>query len=150
MVPLALWPYRGHLGIWMIFVGLAANLLAIVANGGLMPIEHATIVSAAGEEDARRYTPGHWIEGSKDVLVDSGDGRLVALGDSLVVPLGGNGVVASPGDVVVWAGLAVLAAEGAVIWQRRRRASPDATPSNVISAPRGTGARAEGGAPTRS
>ncbi len=32
---------------------------------------------------------------------------------------GGGGVVASPGDIVVWAGLAVLAAEASVAWQRQ-------------------------------
>ena len=36
--PLALWPHRRHAGIWVIFVGLAANLAVVLANGGLMPI----------------------------------------------------------------------------------------------------------------
>lgn len=148
--PLVLWPYRGYVGIWMVYVGLAANMVAIVANGGLMPIERSTVVAAAGDEQAARYVAGDWIAGSKDVLVDTGQGRLVALGDGLVVPLGSGGFVASPGDVVVWAGLVVLAAQAAVAWQRRPRISGDTVPSSADPTPRTGGARAEGGAPTPS
>jgi hypothetical protein len=120
LVPVALWTYRAHLGVWVIFVGLAANLAAIVANGGLMPIEQRTVVEAVGEERAAAYAPGAWIEGSKDVLVAPGEGRLVALGDSIVIGAGGGGIAASPGDIVVWAGLLVLAGEASIAWQRRQ------------------------------
>ena len=63
LVPLALWVHRGHVGVWVIFVGLAANLCAILANGGLMPIERST-VAAGGRRRAgrglhdRRMDPG--------------------------------------------------------------------------------------------
>jgi hypothetical protein len=123
-VPFALWSYRRFAGVWMMFVGLTANLCAIVANGGLMPIEHATVVDAVGVERAVEYTPGEWIAGSKDVLVKRGDGQAVALGDSIVVRAGSGGLVVSPGDIVVWAGLLLMAAEGAVAWQRRPRGQP--------------------------
>jgi len=122
LVPVALWPYRGRIGTWVMFVGLAANLAAILANGGLMPIERSSVAAAIGAERASRYAPGEWIPGSKDVLVEQGEGRIVALGDSLVVRAGsGRGIVASPGDVVVLAGVMLLAAEASLDWQRSRR-----------------------------
>ena len=121
LAPLALWAHRRLLGVWVIFVGLAANLVVIAANGGLMPIEQATVIEAVGIERASAYEPGAWIPGSKDVLVEPGEGRLVALGDSIVIRAGGSGIAASPGDFVVWAGLLVLAGEASLAWQRRAR-----------------------------
>jgi hypothetical protein len=123
LAPAALWPLRGHVGVWVMFVGFAANLAAILANGGLMPIERSTVVDAIGAERAAAYAPGAWIAGSKDVLVEDGDGRATALGDSIIVRLGGSGFAASPGDVVVWSGLALLVAEASWGWQRRSRAA---------------------------
>ncbi len=147
LAPVALWTYRRHLGTWVIFVGLAANLATILANGGLMPIEHSTVVEAVGEEQAARYQIGDWITGSKDVVVAPGEGRLLPLGDSIVVRVGSGGLVASPGDMVVWAGLLVLAAEASVAWQRRSRTNRkgilvEKPPSERIAP------KAEGGAST--
>lgn len=139
-VPAALWVYRQRLGIWIIFVGVAANLTAILANGGLMPIERATVVSAIGEERAADYAPGEWIQGSKDVLVPAGGGRLTSLGDQIIIPLGGGGMAVSPGDIVIWSGLMVLVGEFSWSWQRRVR-------PQTASSERGRQA-AEGGAAT--
>jgi hypothetical protein len=121
LAPVALWAYRRRLGMWVIFVGLAANLCVIVANGGLMPMQRSTLVSAVGAESADGYTTGAWISGSKDLLVDEGEGRLDVLGDSIIVRVGGGGFVASPGDVVIWAGLLIVAAEASLVWQRASR-----------------------------
>jgi hypothetical protein len=113
LVPLALWPHRRRLGVWVIFVGLAANLAAVLANGGLMPIEQRTVVAAIGAERAADYRPGAWVEGSKDVLVGDGEGHIVALGDSIVIRLAGGAAAASPGDIVVLGGVLLLAGETA-------------------------------------
>lgn len=121
LAPVALWAYRGRLGVWVIFVGLAANLCVIVANGGLMPMERSTLISAVGAKHADAYVTGAWISGSKDVLVERGEGQLVALGDSIIVRVGGGGFVASPGDLVIWSGLLILAAEASIAWQRASR-----------------------------
>jgi hypothetical protein len=118
LVPVALWPHRRHLGVWVMFVGMAANLAAILSHGGLMPIERSTVVAAVGEERAAAYAPGEWIRGSKDVLVPERKRAAVALGDSIVVRVGDGGFVASPGDVVVALGLILLAAEASLAWQR--------------------------------
>jgi len=146
LVPVALWPYRHRAGVWMMFVGLAANLAAILANGGLMPIERTTVAAAAGEARAARYASGEWMHGSKDVLLAPGSGRLIALGDSIVIRGGGGGLVASPGDLVVWAGLAVLAGEASLAWQRRSRREAGSALAEPPGAP--VGERAEGGAAT--
>jgi hypothetical protein len=120
--PLALWVHRGRAGVWVIFVGLAANLCVILANGGLMPMERSTLVEAVGYERADAYETGGWIAGSKDVLVERGQGgRLVALGDGSILRIGGGGLVASPGDVVIWSGLVILAAEASITWQMAGR-----------------------------
>lgn len=139
-VPLALCIHRRYLGVWIIFVGLAANLAAILANGGLMPIERETVIAAVGEERAAEHLSGSWLAGSKDVVVDAGDGRFVALGDSIALRLGGGGLVASPGDMVIWAGLLVLAAETSIAWQRR---------AGSVAASAGAAEEARGGAITR-
>lgn len=120
-VPLVLWPYRDRIGVWVMFVGMAANLAPIVANGGLMPVQQATVIEAIGAARASEYETGTWIAGSKDVLVGPGEGRLVGLGDQIIVRIGGGGMIVSPGDMVVWAGLLILAAEASTAWQRRAR-----------------------------
>ncbi|HXK33828.1 MAG TPA: DUF5317 family protein [Dehalococcoidia bacterium] len=141
LVPFALWPYRRFLGVWVIFVGLAANLAPILANGGLMPIEHTTVVRAIGEERAAEYETGEWIAGSKDVLVAPGEGRLRALSDQIIIRIGHGGMAASPGDVVVGAGLLLLIAQASWEWNARR-ARPKA--STTVRAQE----RARGGAAT--
>jgi hypothetical protein len=117
-VPAALWMYRDRIGVWVMYVGLAANLAVMLANGGLMPIERSTIDEAVGPTRAATYAEGAWIHGSKDVLTTGG--HAAAFGDSIVIPVGGHGIVASPGDIVIWCGVVVLAAEAAL---RRRRAT---------------------------
>jgi hypothetical protein len=120
-VPFALWPHRRWLGVWVVFVGLAANLAVILANGGLMPIDRDSVATAVGAEQAGAYASGDWLRGSKDVLEAPGDGRLTALGDSIALSLGRRGIVASPGDVVIACGVLILAAEASVGWQRSQR-----------------------------
>jgi len=146
-VPFALWPHRRHAGVWVMYVGLAANLVAMLTNGGLMPIRRETVVAAVGEERALAYRTGAWMAGSKDVLLASGDGRAVALGDQVIIPLGRGGLVASPGDLVVWSGIAILAGELSWGWQRRRRARQETEQRQRIVT-RARGERAEGGAAT--
>ncbi len=121
-VPVALWRYRRFAGIWVMFIGLTANLTVIVANGGLMPIGSGTVVAAIGAERASTYQPGEWIRGSKDVLVAPREGWATALGDDITIRAGGRGIVASAGDLVVWAGMLILAAEASLAWHQRRAA----------------------------
>lgn len=144
--PVVLWPYRHRVGTWVIFVGVAANLAVMLANGGLMPIERSTVESAIGVERASRYVANEWIRGSKDVLVEDGAGRATALGDSIIVRFGGRGFAASPGDIVIWAGVAMLGAEAAFAWRRGKRASSGVAPHVAVGELHPH--RAEGGAPS--
>ena len=144
-VPLALSSFRHRIGVWIMFVGMAANLAAILANGGLMPIQRDTLVEAAGEARAAQYATGDWVSGSKDVLVGPDGGHLVALGDGIIIRFGSAGVVASPGDLVVWVGLAVFAAEASLAMQRSRRAERERSAGQET----GVQAGAEGGAATQ-
>ena len=135
LAPLALWAHRQRIGAWVIVVGLCANLAAMLANGGLMPIERATVESAVGVERAAEYETGAWIAGSKDVLVE--DGRLTALGDAVIVRVGDGGFAASPGDVVIVAGVLFLvgeAAYGALASERPRALPEDAEPAPPFAA----------------
>ena len=51
LAPLALWPLRRHAGVWVIFVGLGANLAAVLANGGYLTESYYIdrVENAAGE-----------------------------------------------------------------------------------------------------
>lgn len=120
LVPVALWPQRRYAGVWMMFVGLGANLAAILSNGGLMPIRYETVVEAVGDERAATFEQGAWIRGSKDVLLAPGDGRLVALGDEIIVRTAARGFAVSAGDLVILAGVAALVAQASWEWQRGR------------------------------
>jgi hypothetical protein len=104
------------------------------------------VTAAAGDERAAAYTPGQWLNGSKDVLIADGSGHAVALGDSLVVHIGKGGFVASAGDLVVGFGLVVLAVEASVAFQRGSFGSPEA----AAEARGRSKKRAEGGAVTSS
>jgi hypothetical protein len=121
IAPFALWSFRGHVGTWIIVVGLCANLAAVLANGGLMPISVDTVEAAVGEERAAEYEAGAWIPGSKDVLLESGEGRLMALGDRIVVRFAGGGMAASAGDVVIAAGMLALIGEAVAVRALRSR-----------------------------
>jgi hypothetical protein len=95
---------RRQWGMPLIGLGLALNALVIAANGGLMPlsperleIRHAGSTVAIGER----------VPGSKDVLLPRAETRLWWLSDTIVLPTGGPlPMVASPGDLVLAAGLA--------------------------------------------
>lgn len=146
--PIVLWPYRHRAGTWVVFVGLAANLAVVLANGGLMPIERGTVERAIGIERASHYVANEWVRGSKDVLVEDGQGRAAALGDSIIVRFGSRGFAASPGDVVIWCGVAILGAEAAWAWRRGKRVSSGVAP--LVAVGELHPHRAEGGAPSLS
>jgi hypothetical protein len=78
----------------LMFVGLAMNLVVVGANGG-MPVT-ADAISASGGQSFEISDGRHHLAGDADVLV--------VLGDTIPVP--GLGVVLSPGDVLLYAGVA--------------------------------------------
>jgi hypothetical protein len=103
------WRNRRQPGTLAIGLGVACNLLVILANGGLMPITPETLV---------RINPGTPLEGwplgshygySKDVILARDATRLWFLSDMLVLPPPFPWPTAfSLGDLVIAAGIILL------------------------------------------
>ncbi len=108
-------------GLVVIGVGALLNFLAIVSNGGLMPITpHNLERSGHSEVDV---SPGDWVPDSKDVLLARDDTRLYFLTDTLVRK-NATGINAfSIGDVIIGAGLIVTLGE--LLLPRVQRVSRD-------------------------
>jgi hypothetical protein len=86
------------------------NLLAMVANGGLMPVEMSA-VEAVGKHDNRELVVGDHIDGSKNVLLAREDVRLRGLTDVILLPVPQPFTRAiSVGDVAIAVGIAVIGA----------------------------------------
>jgi hypothetical protein len=96
--------------------GGALNLLAISANGGVMPAS-AWAIARSGLEARDGFE-------NSAVLADP---RLLALGDVIPVPAGPLANVLSVGDLVIFAGLALLLA-------RACRKVPAAAPAAATAA----------------
>ncbi len=98
------------MGVRLILAGLVLNLLAMVANGGLMPVEMSA-VEAVGKHDDRELVIGEHIDGSKNVLLAREDVRLRGLTDVIVLPVPQPFTRAiSLGDVAIVMGVAVIGA----------------------------------------
>ena len=98
---IGLWCFynRTLAGAWCITIGAAMNLLTMAVHGGSMPL-HAGTIAAFGQTIA----PGTIMVGSKDIVVQSSPVGLLA--DWLVFWVSsGKAVIASPGDLVVIAGI---------------------------------------------
>jgi len=98
------------IGVRLILAGLMLNLLAMAANGGLMPVE-MSVVEAVGKHDNRELVIGDHIDGSKNVLLAREDVRLRALTDVILLPIPQPFTRAiSVGDVAIAVGIAVIGA----------------------------------------
>ena len=83
---LFVWLNRRHIGLWLLGIGLALNLLVIVANGGLMPIAPETVRQLAPPATVEKLRIGARVGHSKDVLLPAERTRLVWLADRFVTP----------------------------------------------------------------
>ncbi len=98
-------------GIRLVLVGLLLNLTAMLANGGLMPVE-APAVEAVGSHQVGDLQIGAHIPGSKNVLLNPQDVRLRELSDILVVPIPRPFTRAvSVGDLFVLVGVVITFGE---------------------------------------
>jgi len=91
----------------LILAGLVLNLAAMSLNGGLMPVERETAAKVKGDS-VSELKAGAPIPGTKNVLVESGEGQLRALSDVIVLPLPRPARRAvSAGDVAVASGAVI-------------------------------------------
>lgn len=97
-----LWLNRRKLGSAVIAVGLALNLLVIVANGGWMPLS-VSVLEASGHRPGAQV--GDVPEWSKGRVMADEDVRFGILADWVPKPGGG---VLSIGDMVMAAGIGVF------------------------------------------
>ena len=98
-------------GMRSILVGLVLNLTAMLANGGLMPVEPSA-VQAVGKVPLSELQPGEHIPGTKNRLLPAGDARAPLLSDRFVIPVPEPfGAAVSIGDVLVAGGVVIAYAE---------------------------------------
>ncbi len=106
----ALWTNRGYPGLSLAFLGVLANAIAIVANGGFMPV-WAAAIGAAGLSTADVDVSMHVVlQGETAEFL----GRALILGDVVPVPLPIIQNVVSLGDVFLSFGLAFFLFAGVV------------------------------------
>jgi hypothetical protein len=94
-------------GMGLIAVGLGANLLVMLANGGLMPVSPESIQAAAREEET---VVGARTPSAKGIVLPASETRLAFLSDTIVTPtlprpLPSRKII-SIGDILTFLGLA--------------------------------------------
>ena len=103
------WYNRRHPGVWALEFGLAANLLVITLNGGLMPISPATVSRLYPDIPADVWQETGRLGTGRDVVLPVADTRLWELSDRFFLPLWGAYRVAfSIGDVLLASGAFLL------------------------------------------
>ncbi len=98
-------------GILIIGIGLFLNFLAIVANGGLMPVTAKAYAEIGQTHEIEGLKDGDAIPYQKEVLKSRENTNLYFLSDRLVWDNPFHLRVFSIGDVVIGAGLAVTLAD---------------------------------------
>ena len=72
-------------GFSLLAAGIAANALAMAANGGRMPVSPDALLRA-GLDSLAQLPQGSLLEGSKDILLRPEDAHLWWLGDVIPIP----------------------------------------------------------------
>lgn len=73
-------------GFWALGIGLAANFLVIVLNGGWMPISPETLTQMVPSKPADVWVVGTRLGYTKDYILASADTNLRWLSDCLILP----------------------------------------------------------------
>lgn len=100
---------RRRVGFLVIGVGMLLNLLAIVTNGGLMPISPTTMEKAGLGDELVEL--GDAVPLTKNVLLEEGDTNLQWLTDRFTWDSPGPFPVFSIGDVIIGVGLLIVLVE---------------------------------------
>jgi len=107
------WVNRHLRGIVVLGCGLILNLVAMAANGGLMPITPEALRTIGDEDAVVAVESGAKVGRSKDVVLPRAETRLWFLTDVLVIPRPLPLASAfSPGDAVIAAGAFLVLQDG--------------------------------------
>ncbi len=98
-----LWLNRAHGWVGVVLVGTASNALAIIANGGRMPVGHEALLHLGGQF---RAAMAAGVD-PRYVMATPGT-PLAFLGDHVAVGAGRLGAILSPGDLLMGLGIAGL------------------------------------------
>jgi hypothetical protein len=99
------WLNRRQPGFWLLIVGLLANLIVIMANGGLMPITPDMVERLYPEAPFGSWQIGERLGSGKDIVLSAKATRLWFLSDRFFLPAWPDVRVAfSLGDVLIAAG----------------------------------------------
>jgi lipoprotein signal peptidase len=102
---------RRRLGFLVIGAGTLLNFLAIVTNGGLMPISPANMEKARLGDELAELELGDAVPVSKNVLLEESDTHLQWLTDRFAWDRLGPFPVFSVGDAIIAVGLVVILVE---------------------------------------
>jgi hypothetical protein len=95
---------KAHPALVVLGIGLLLNFTVIAANGGLMPTSPEVYAKYSWPEGV---TVGHWIPGSKDILLERDDIRFYFLSDRFRWDVQAVVRDFSIGDVIIALGLMV-------------------------------------------
>ena len=110
-------------GVRLMAAGFLLNLLAISANGGLMPVSPEQVASVNLADRIEGVQLGEPVPGSKGILMAPGEARLWFLSDVIVFPPGSPlARVVSVGDLLVLGGVVIAGAEVIKASRHGRRA----------------------------
>ena len=99
-------------GLRLMALGFFLNLLAISANGGLMPVSPGDIADVNMLHRIENVQLGEPVPGSKGVLMAPGEARFWFLSDIIVFPPHSRAArVVSVGDLLVLGGVVMACAE---------------------------------------
>ncbi len=102
---------RRRVGLLVIGAGMLLNFMAIVANGGLMPVSPANMEKAGLGDKLADLELGEAVPLSKNVLLDESDTALQCLTDRFTWDSLSPFPVFSIGDVIIAAGFVVVLVE---------------------------------------
>jgi hypothetical protein len=102
-----------RVGILVLGLGALLNFLAVISNGGLMPVSPENLREAGLEEDLVGREPGDAVPGTKDVLLEEDATHLRFLSDRLSLGADSGPIppLFSIGDVIIVAGAAIALVE---------------------------------------
>lgn len=96
------WRNRHHRAFYLLTLGLLANFLVIISNGGLMPMSPETLGRLVSPERAAAWQIGERIAQTKDRLIREEETYFALLSDRFVLPQWtGYAIAYSIGDCIV-------------------------------------------------